>query len=114
MLTTTMGKHGVEKQQDKMQSQATSAMGVEIAASDECRTNSSLANKRTNRAELIGINAEDIDNSKLVSAVSVEEIESESITCNGDGKPTAVATPKLVPYNWVVSLGERFVTQVEW
>jgi hypothetical protein len=90
-----------------MQSQVTSAMGVEIAASDECRTNSSLGvNKRTNRAELIGINAEDIDSSKLVSVVCVEDSESESITCNGDGKPTAVATPKLVPYTWVVSLGD--------
>jgi hypothetical protein len=95
-----------------MQSQVTSAMGVGIAASDECRTSSSLVNKRTTRAELIGINAEDIDSSKLVSDVSVEESESESTTCNGDGKPPAVATSKLVPYTWVVSLDWSRVTQV--
>jgi hypothetical protein len=108
MLTTTMRKQGIEKQEDNMQSQAMSTMGVEIAASVGCRsTSSSLVNKQTTGAELIGINAADIDfSSKLASVVSVDDSDHESITSNGDdGKPPAVATNKLVPYTGVVSLG---------
>jgi hypothetical protein len=102
-----MGKHGLEKQGVEKQSQATSVMGVEIAASDGCRTSRSrllAKNKRsTTGAELIGINADNMDSSKLVSVVGSDH---ESITSNGDdGKPPAVATNKLVPFAVVVSLG---------
>jgi hypothetical protein len=107
MLTTTVRKQGIEKQEDNMQSQAMSTMFVEIAASDGCRsTSSSLFNRRTTRAELVGINAADIDfSSKLASVVIVEDSDHESISSNGDdGKPPAVATNKLVPNIVVVSL----------
>jgi hypothetical protein len=103
-----MRKQGIEKQEDSMQSQARFAMGVEIAASDGCRsTSSSLDNRRTTGAELIGINADDTDfSSKLVSVVSVDDSDHELITSNGDnGKPPAIATQKLVPNIGVVSLG---------
>jgi hypothetical protein len=102
MLMTTMGKGGVEKQGLKKQSQATSA---ETAVSDGCRTSSSLANKRTIQAELIGINVEDIESSKLVSIVAVDESEVESIASDGDDKPHLIATkPRLVSFAVVVRL----------
>jgi hypothetical protein len=103
MLMTTMGKGGVEMQGLKKQSQATSA---ETAASAGCRTSSSLVNKRTTiQAELIGINVEDIESSKLVSIVAVDESEVESIASDGDDKPHLIATkPRLVSFAVVVRL----------
>jgi hypothetical protein len=104
MLMTTMGKGGVEKQGVKKQSQATSAMGVVTTASDGCRTSSSLADKRTIQAELIGINVEDIESSKLVSDVAVDDSELKSIASDGYGKPHSVATKTLVQFAVVVRL----------
>jgi hypothetical protein len=87
----------------KKQSQATSA---ETAASAGCRTSSSLVNKRsTIQAELIGINVEDIESSKLVSIVAVDDSEVESIASDGDDKPHSIATKtRLVSFAAVVRL----------
>jgi hypothetical protein len=99
-----MGKGGVEKLGVKKQSLAMSAMGVEAAESDGCRTSLSLTNKGTIQADLIGINVEDIESSKLVSGVSYDS-EADSIISDCDGKQPVVAPRKLKPYTVVVSLG---------
>jgi hypothetical protein len=96
LTTTTMGKRGVKTQGDKKESQATSATGVEIAAINGCRTSSTLANKRTTQAGQIGTNVEDIVSTKLVTIMSVNDSEPESITNDGEGTPAPVVATEVV------------------
>jgi hypothetical protein len=99
-----MGERQVKTQGDKKESQATSATGVDNAANNGYRTSSRLANKRTIQARQIGTNVGDLVSSKLVSIISADGSEPETITSDGDGKPPAVAIEKLVPFAKVVRL----------
>jgi hypothetical protein len=98
-----MGEREVKTQGDK-ESQATSAMGVENATNNGRRASSRLANKRTTQSGQIGTNLEDIVSSKLMSIISADDSEPESITSDGDYKPPAVAAEKLVTFAVVVRL----------